>query len=113
VRERFQWASTIRAEEALAAGAERRRIAAVLDRALEDAILCIPTVSFVAPMKASPSVEQDRTRALCLLSIASLARLPQVAIPAGRVNGCAVSLSLIGPRGMDRALLSRVAQLVS
>jgi amidase len=111
VRERFQWASTITAEAAEAAAVERRRIAAVLDKLLEHAILCIPTVSFVAPFKASPSAEEDRTRALCLLSIAGLGRLPQVAIPAGRVNGCAVSLSLIGARGSDRALLECAAAL--
>jgi amidase len=43
--------------------------------------------------------------------IASMARLPQVNIPAGRVNGCPVGLSLIGPQGSDRALLSLAAQL--
>jgi amidase len=111
VRERFQWASTISAEAAEAAEAERRRIAAVLDKLLEDAILCIPTVSFVAPLKGSPSTEDERTRALCLLSIAGLGRLPQLAIPAGRANGCAVGLSLIGARGTDYALLECAAAL--
>ncbi|MEN3291771.1 MAG: amidase [Burkholderiales bacterium] len=111
VRERFQWASTISADAAEAAAVERRRIAAVLDGVLEDAVLCIPTVSFVAPLKGSPTAEDDRTRALCLLSIAGLGRLPQVAIPAGRVNGCAIGLSLIGARGTDRALLACAAAL--
>jgi amidase len=111
VRERFQWASTITVEAAEAAAVERRRFAALLDEVLEEVILCIPTVSFVAPVKASPSTDEDRTRALCLLSIASLGRLPQVAIPAGRVNGCAVGLSLIGARGSDRALLECAAAL--
>ena len=111
VRERFQWASTISADAASAAAIERRRITGVLDDLLEDAILCIPTVSFVAPQKGAPTVEEDRTRALCLLAIASLAGLPQVAIPAGLADGCAVGLSLIGARGTDRALLARAAQL--
>lgn len=111
VHERFQWASTITAEAAEAAAIERRRIAGALDEVLKGAIICIPTVSFVAPLKGLPSAEEDRTRALCLLAIASLGRLPQVSIPVGRANGCAVGLSLIGPRGMDRALLARTAQL--
>jgi amidase len=111
VRERFQWASSISAGDAHAAAIERRRITAVLDKVLEAGILCIPTVAFVAPVKASPAAEQDRTRALCLLAIASLAGLPQVAVPSGMADGCAVGLSLIGPRGMDRALLARVAEL--
>ncbi len=111
VRERFQWASTISAEAADAAAIERRRIAGELDEILNDTILCIPTVSFVAPLKGSPSAEEDRTRALCLLAIASLAGLPQVAIPIATVNGCAVGLSLIGSRNTDRALLASAAQL--
>jgi amidase len=48
---------------------------------------------------------------LSLTSIAGLARLPQVSIPAGRVNGCPVGLSLIGPPGSDRALLDLAVQL--
>jgi amidase len=40
-----------------------------------------------------------------------MARLPQVNIPTGRVNGCPVGLSLIGPRGSDRALLRLAVQL--
>jgi amidase len=113
VRERFQWASTINPEAADAARVERRRIAAILDDLLKGAVLCLPTVSFVAPLKGSPTAEEDRTRALCLLSIASLAGLPQVAIPVARVNGCAVGLSLIGPRGKDRALIACAAELMA
>jgi amidase len=52
---------------------------------------------------------QFRDRTLSLTSIAGLGRLPQVQIPAGLVEGAAIGLSLIGPRGSDRALL-RLAQ---
>ena len=113
IRERFQWASTISAEAAESARVERRRITAELnDEALDGTVLCIPTVSFLAPKLASPTAEEDRTRALCLLAIASLAGLPQVAIPVAQVDGCAVGFSLIAARGMDRALLARCCELV-
>lgn len=106
IRERFQWASTISAEAAAEAAIERVRITAHLDDILAGAVLCMPTVSFIAPLKGAPSVEQDRTNALCLLAIASLAGLPQITLPLAQVNGCAVGLSLIAARGMDRELLA-------
>ncbi|ANN65891.1 amidase [Bordetella bronchialis] len=110
IGERFKWASTIAADEAAAAAVERRRIAARLDELLQDAVLCIPTVSFVAPVKGSSTAAEDRTRALCLLCIASLAGLPQLTMPAMAGNRCAVGLSLIAARGRDRALLEQAAR---
>jgi amidase len=107
IRERFQWASTISAEMCASAMLERQRITALLDEILAGAVLCMPTVSFLAPLKGAASVEQDRTNALCLLAVASLAGLPQLTLPLAHSNGCAVGLSLIGPRNMDRALLAR------
>jgi amidase len=44
-----------------------------------------------------------------LLSIAGLARLPQVSLPVGTSEGCPIGLSLIAPRGRDRGLLEWVA----
>lgn len=113
IAERFKWASTIAAEEADAAAVQRRRIAAQLDDLLQDAVLCIPTVSFVAPVKGSTTAAEDRTRALCLLCIASLAGLPQLTMPAMAGNQCAVGLSLIAARGRDQALLDSAARWVS
>jgi amidase len=110
IGERFKWASTIGADEAAAAAIERKRIAARLDELLGDAVLCIPTISFVAPVKGSPTAAEDRTRALCLLCIASLAGLPQLTLPAKARNHCPVGLSLIASRGRDRALLAQAAR---
>jgi amidase len=50
-----------------------------------------------------------RARAFALLSIAGLARLPQINLPFGTFDGCPIGLSLIGPRGSDRALLAWTA----
>jgi amidase len=111
IRERLQWASTIDAEAAAHASAERGRITGTLDEILAGALLCIPTVAYAAPLKGTAASEEDRTRALCLLSIASLAGLPQITMPVARAHGCAIGLSLIGPRHADRALLALAAGL--
>ncbi|MFZ5510758.1 MAG: amidase [Pseudomonadota bacterium] len=112
IRERFQWAATITREDAEAASSERRRISDALDRLLQDAVICLPTVAMVAPLKGSPTAEEDRTRALSLLCIASLARLPQVTLPVAHAGRCPVGLSLIGARNADRALLDLACRLV-
>jgi amidase len=62
----------------------------------------------IAPLlQSDPKATEDfRTRALTLLCIAGLARLPQVSLPVGRFNGCPIGLSLIGARGSDMTLLA-------
>jgi amidase len=72
-------------------------------------LLCVPTVAYTAPLRGTAASEENRTRALCLLSIASLAGLPQVTVPIAHADGCAIGLSLIGPRHTDRALLALTA----
>jgi amidase len=109
ISERFQWASTIDPDSAAQAAAERARITSTLDEILAGALLCIPTVAYTAPLIGTAASEQNRTRALCLLSIASLAGLPQVTVPIAHANGCAIGLSLVGPRDADRALLALTA----
>jgi len=44
-------------------------------------------------------------RALTLTSVAGHCGAPQVALPLGRWQGCPIGLSILGPRGSDRALL--------
>ena len=94
----------------------RARVAAHLDRVLGmDGVLLIPTAGTIAPRLDAGKDElvQFRDRTLSLTSIAGLGRLPQVQLPAGKVDGAAVGLSLIGPRGSDRALLGLAEQVAS
>jgi len=87
----------------------RAKVAAHLDAVLgQDGVLLIPTAGAVAPKldASADDLAQFRDRTLSLTSIAGLGKLPQVQIPAGLVDGAAVGLSLIGPRGSDRALLA-------
>ncbi len=94
----------------------RATVAAHLDRLLAlDGVLLVPTAGTIAPRLDAGKQElaEFRDRTLSLTSIAGLGRLPQVQIPAGVVANAAVGLSLVGPRGSDRALLhlaERVAE---
>ena len=86
----------------------RAEVAAHLERVLGlDGVLLLPTAGTIAPRLDAGAEERAafRDRTLSLTSIAGLGRLPQVQIPAGQTDGAAVGLSLIGPRGSDRALL--------
>lgn len=114
IRQRVQWASTVPLSDAAPAGERRediaRRMAALLGN---ETVLAVPTVPDIAPLRAAdPQATEDfRTRALTLLSIAGLARLPQINLPLGQLNGCPIGLSLIGPRHSDMMLLAVAARL--
>jgi amidase len=108
VRQRVQWASTIPAAEVQPARARREEIANRVTALLgDDAVLVLPTVPDIAPMRESdPQATEDfRARALSLLCIAGLSRLPQINLPLGRLNGCPIGISLIGPRDSEMLLL--------
>lgn len=109
IKQRFELARTVAASEEGDDRARRRQISLHMSEWLgDDTVLVLPTVATIAPsLKSSPEeLASFRDRTLALTSIASLARLPQVQIPVGRVEGGAVGLSIIGPRGSDRDLLA-------
>jgi amidase len=111
---RFEWARGV-AQQPPGGEAERRvAFAARLGTVLAEAgLLMLPSAPDIAPLRglSGPSSQSFRDRTLSLTCIAGLARLPQLSLPAGRVQGCPVGLSLIGPWGSDRALLDLAAQL--
>ena len=78
-------------------------------------LLCLPTAPFVAPLKGSTAY--DRTsdyywRTLALTAIAGVARLPQISLPLGNVDGVPIGLSLAGAYGSDRYLLEMATRVV-
>ncbi len=114
IAERFAWAVSI--DPALLPGARamRQRYVAAMDALLgDDALLCLPTTPGIAPLRNTPPADLHpfRMRALQMLGISGVAGTPQVSLPAARVNGCPVGLSLIGPRGSDLALLALAANV--
>jgi amidase len=77
----------------------------------DDGVLCLPTAPGIAPKLATPAAELEvfRARAFALLSVAGLARLPQLTLPLGTIAGCPLGLSLVAPRGQDHGLLNWAA----
>ena len=71
-------------------------------------MLALPSAPGIAVLRNSPPEVLDdlRVRALALLCIAGLARLPQVSLPLAKVDGCPLGLSLIAARGSDIMLLA-------
>jgi amidase len=114
ILQRIEWASTISAQDVETAKARREEITQRMHALLrDDAVLVLPTVPDIAPLRdADPkSTEDFRTRALTLLCIAGLSRLPQINLPLGRLNGCPIGLSLIGPRDSDMMLLGMARRI--
>jgi amidase len=109
VRERMQWAATVTASDAAPARQQREEIARRMHALLDnDAVLVLPTLPGIAPLRNTPAAESDefRARALSLLCIAGLARLPQLSLPLAKLDGCPLGLSLIAARGNDTMLLA-------
>ncbi len=113
IAERFRWTRTIDPAEVERMRPRREEVAKHLDVLLgDDGLLCLPTAPGIAPKLATPAAELEvfRARAFGLLSIAGLARLPQLSLPLGTMDACPLGLSLIAPRGCDCGLLKWAAE---
>jgi amidase len=108
IKERLAFAATVtdRAAE-VARGVRARASQRMQALATPGTILALPTAPSIAPVIDSDMalLESQRVRVMRLTCLAGLSGLPQVAIPAGTVSGCPISLSLIGWAGGDEALL--------
>jgi amidase len=105
---RFTDAASITAADVARWTSIRARLAARVRTMLGDDVgLVVPTAPCVALQRdAVSSVVSDfYRRALALTSIAGHAGLPQISVPAGRLDGCPVGLSVLAFSGRDRALL--------
>jgi amidase len=108
VRQRIEWASQVGAADIARRQADRERITDHMAGLLADrCVLVLPTVPGIAPPVNSPAKETEdlRARAMSLLSIAGLARLPQLSLPLATLDGCPVGLSLVAASGEDVMLL--------
>ena len=114
VKERIEWTSTIRPAEVDTAREERETIARRMNALLAgNAILVLPTVPGIAPLRnrSQEELNEFRNRAISLLCVAGLARLPQVSLPLAGLDGCPLGLSLVAARGKDTMLLSLAREL--
>ena len=57
------------------------------------------------------SLGEFRNVALSRLCIAGLARLPQINLPLGMLDGCPCGVSIVGPHDSDVALLQLAVDL--
>ncbi len=116
IQGRFEWAQTVAPGDVARARARREEITRRMDDLLRDnAVLALPSAPGIALPRNSPPKEVDelRSRALPMLCIAGLARLPQVSLPLATLDGCPLGLSLIAARGNDTMLLALARALIS
>ena len=115
IQGRFDWARTIAPADVARARARREQIARRMAEMLQgDAVLALPSAPGIAlPRNSGPAVvDALRARALPMLCIAGLARLPQVSLPLATLEGCPLGLSLIAARGNDTMLLALAKKLI-
>ncbi|MBN8999559.1 MAG: amidase, partial [Rhizobiales bacterium] len=109
VDERLKLAATV-AADAVAAAVPRRE--ALTDRLLDllgdDGIIILPTAHDLPPRRDAPVTAQIafREKTLALTCVASLTRLPQLALPAATFEGCPIGLSLIGSPRPEMQLIA-------
>jgi amidase len=116
VKERFAWASTVGPEDITRAGTRREEIARRMAEMLgERTVLALPSAPGIALLRnsAPKALDDLRARALPILCIAGLARLPQVSLPLAQLDGCPLGLSLIAARGNDTLLLELAGKLMN
>jgi amidase len=115
IKERFAWAATVGPDDVTHASARREEIAHRMAEMLGGrAVLALPSAPGIALLRNSPPKVLDdlRARALPILCIAGLARLPQVSLPLAKLDGCPLGLSLIAARGNDTLLLELAGRLM-
>ena len=85
----------------------------MLDRLLpQGTALLLPTTPSIALRKDASDADRGEFYrvALTLNSVAGHAGLPQVVLPAAMINGCPLSLSVLGWKGGDESLLGVAAK---
>jgi amidase len=108
IGKRFEAVAQVTAAEVAQMKPRREAIAAQLDQLLAgNAIMILPSVPDIAPLLNCPHEQTTafRERAMGMLCIAGIGRLPQVSLPLATLNGCPLGLSLVAARGNDEMLL--------
>ena len=91
----------------------RETFAQRIDGIVGDALIVLPTTprSLLNKHETPEPTDAFYRDALTMNAIAAFAGLPQVTVPIANESERPLSLSFIGPRGSDRALIARARQL--
>lgn len=114
VKERFAAAAVMDPAEIAAAKPVRQ---SVIDRMTAmlagDAVLVLPTVPGIAPLRQTPDAVLDvfRARAIEFLCVSGHAGTPQMSLPVAQLDGCPIGLSIMAARDCDEDLLALAAEL--
>lgn len=114
VKERFAAAAVMDPAEIAAARPIRKSVIDKMNAMLaDDAILVLPTVPGIAPLRATPDATLDvfRARAIELLCVAGHAGVPQLSMPVAKIDDCPIGLSIMGARDCDEDLLALAVEL--
>ncbi len=105
---RVAFARNVTDEQVALSRATRAGFSAHLEKIYgDDGLMIAPVLHGPAPRLDSTTAEFEayRDAAMIFLCPAGLAGLPQLVLPAGRIEGAPIGISILGPRGADRALL--------
>ena len=114
IGKRFEAVAKVTPAEVAQMKPKREELAARLDKLLAgNAVMLLPSVPDVAPLLNCPHDQTTafRERAMGMLCISGLGRLPQVSLPLATVNGLPLGLSLVAARGNDEMLLQLARQI--
>ncbi|MEM5365231.1 amidase [Paraburkholderia azotifigens] len=91
----------------------REAFAQRIERIVGDALIVLPTTprSLLSKQEKPELIDAFYRDALTMNTIAAFAGLPQVSVPVVNDSERPLALSLIGPRGSDRALIARAREL--
>lgn len=116
VGERFAWSRQVTDAQVAAAQAFRQAFKQHLAGVLgAGGVLLMPTMPDIAPRRDEPEagLEDYRNRAIRLLCSAGLAGVPQLSLPLAGRDGAPMGLSLLGPAGSDRLLVTLAERLAA
>lgn len=114
VKERFAAAAVLDPAEITAAKPLRKVITDKVNGLLAgDAVMVLPTVPGIAPLRATPDALLDvfRARAIELLCVAGHAGTPQLSMPVAKLDDCPIGLSIMAARDCDEDLLALAVEL--
>lgn len=114
IKSRFDWCSTITAEQVKAAKISQNAFCVYLAKTFENIdFILLPTTPGIAPLlnASADSLAEYRNTLLNLTAFAGLAGLPQIHLPKFIYNDAPCGVSIIGPKHSDITLM-KMAQLL-